>query len=65
MESPWVSGHCKGYSELTEHGPLVYLTIEENGQIRKKKYLELTEQEKLQDDCDVQATNIILQGLLP
>ncbi|GKB27192.1 hypothetical protein Tco_0866593 [Tanacetum coccineum] len=32
---------------------------------RKKKYAELTEQEKLQDDCDVQATNIILQGLPP
>ncbi|GJX72545.1 hypothetical protein Tco_0309716 [Tanacetum coccineum] len=32
--------------------PLVYLTIEENGQIHKKKYAELTKQEKLQDDCD-------------
>ncbi|GJY76231.1 hypothetical protein Tco_0481347 [Tanacetum coccineum] len=37
----------------------------QNGQIRKKKYAELTEQEKLQDDCDVQATNIVLQGLPP
>ncbi|GKB70122.1 hypothetical protein Tco_0931534, partial [Tanacetum coccineum] len=33
----------------------------EDGQIRKKKYVELTEQEHLQDDCDVQATNIALQ----
>ncbi|GJQ94690.1 putative reverse transcriptase domain-containing protein [Tanacetum coccineum] len=51
--------------ESIENGPLVYPTIEENGQIRKKKYVELTKQEKLQDDCDVQATNIILQGLSP
>ncbi|GJS79777.1 hypothetical protein Tco_0729658 [Tanacetum coccineum] len=49
--------------ESIENGPLVYPTIEENGAIRPKKYVKLTEQEKLQDDCDVQATNIILQGL--
>ncbi|GJU45398.1 hypothetical protein Tco_1202664 [Tanacetum coccineum] len=30
-----------------------------------ESYVELTEQEKLQDDCDVQATNIVLQGLSP
>ncbi|GJX01866.1 hypothetical protein Tco_0185779 [Tanacetum coccineum] len=30
---------------------------------RKKKYAELTEQEKLKDDYGVQETNIILQGL--
>ncbi|GKA34224.1 hypothetical protein Tco_0720653 [Tanacetum coccineum] len=30
-----------------------------------KKYTELTEQEQLQDDCDVQATNIVLQALPP
>nr|GEU34238.1 retrovirus-related Pol polyprotein from transposon TNT 1-94 [Tanacetum cinerariifolium] len=51
--------------ESIENGPLVYPTIEENGKIRDKKYVELTEQEQLQDDCDVQATNIVLQGLLP
>ncbi|GJS31037.1 hypothetical protein Tco_0491657 [Tanacetum coccineum] len=49
--------------ESIESGPLVYPTIEENGQIRNKKYVELSEQEKLQDDCDVQAINIVLQGL--
>ncbi|GJW14114.1 retrovirus-related pol polyprotein from transposon TNT 1-94 [Tanacetum coccineum] len=41
------------------------LIVEENGQIRNKKYAKLTEQEQLQDDCDVQATNIVLQGLPP
>ncbi|GJT73814.1 retrovirus-related pol polyprotein from transposon TNT 1-94, partial [Tanacetum coccineum] len=51
--------------ESIENGPLVYPTIEKNGAIRPKKFAELTKQEKLQDDCDVQATNIILQGLLP
>nr|GEV80790.1 hypothetical protein [Tanacetum cinerariifolium] len=51
--------------ESIENRPLVYPTIEENGQIRNKKYVELTEQENLQDDCDVQATNVILQGLSP
>ncbi|GJZ85979.1 hypothetical protein Tco_0657589 [Tanacetum coccineum] len=51
--------------ESIENGPLVYPTIEENGVIRPKKYAELTEQENFQDDCDVQAINIILQGLSP
>ncbi|GJW81163.1 hypothetical protein Tco_0145138 [Tanacetum coccineum] len=49
--------------ESIENGPLVYPTIEEDGKIYDKKYVELTEQEKLQDDCDVQATNIVLQDL--
>nr|GEV16517.1 hypothetical protein [Tanacetum cinerariifolium] len=51
--------------ELIENGPLVYLIVEEDGQIRKKKYVELIEQEQLLDDCDIQATNIVLQGLPP
>ncbi|GJZ51033.1 hypothetical protein Tco_0605548, partial [Tanacetum coccineum] len=46
-----------------DNGPLVYGTIEEDGVTRLKKYEELTAAEKLQDDCDVKATNIILQGL--
>ncbi|GJV04636.1 hypothetical protein Tco_1338205 [Tanacetum coccineum] len=46
-----------------ENRPLVYPTIEEDGKIRDKKYAELTKQEKLQDECDVQATNIVLQDL--
>ncbi|GJW39546.1 retrovirus-related pol polyprotein from transposon TNT 1-94 [Tanacetum coccineum] len=31
--------------------------------IRTKKYTELSATEKIQDDCDMKATNIILQGL--
>ncbi|GJR98753.1 retrovirus-related pol polyprotein from transposon TNT 1-94 [Tanacetum coccineum] len=45
------------------NGPLVYPTIEEDGHTRPKKYSELTEAQQLQDDYDVQATNIILHGL--
>nr|GEV63084.1 hypothetical protein [Tanacetum cinerariifolium] len=37
----------------------------EDGQTRSKKYSELNAEEQLQDDCDVQATNIFLHGLPP
>ncbi|GKC61057.1 putative ribonuclease H-like domain-containing protein, partial [Tanacetum coccineum] len=37
--------------------------IEENGVIRTKKYVELSAAEKIQSECDMKATNIILQGL--
>nr|GEX28451.1 hypothetical protein [Tanacetum cinerariifolium] len=48
-----------------ENCPMVYPIVEENGQTRPKKYSELTEAKQLQDDCDVQAINIILHGLSP
>ncbi|GJV67387.1 hypothetical protein Tco_1482896 [Tanacetum coccineum] len=48
-----------------EHGPLVYGTIEVDGVTKTKTYEEITDAEKLQDDCDVKATNIVLQGLPP
>ncbi|GKB22470.1 hypothetical protein Tco_0861871 [Tanacetum coccineum] len=48
-----------------DNGQLVYPTIEENGQTRPKKYSKLTEAQPLQDNCDVQATNIIFHGLPP
>nr|GEY39780.1 retrovirus-related Pol polyprotein from transposon TNT 1-94 [Tanacetum cinerariifolium] len=51
--------------EFFEHGPLIWPTIEENGVIRPKKYSELSATEAIQADCDVKATNIILQGLPP
>ncbi|GJU26950.1 hypothetical protein Tco_1165571 [Tanacetum coccineum] len=44
--------------------PLVWPTIvEENGTARTKKYEELSVAKKLQADCDLKATNIVLQGL--
>ncbi|GKD91870.1 retrovirus-related pol polyprotein from transposon TNT 1-94 [Tanacetum coccineum] len=50
--------------ESVEYGPLIWPTVEENGVIRTKKYAELSAAEKIQGDCDMKATNIILQGLL-
>ncbi|GJR39778.1 hypothetical protein Tco_1215462 [Tanacetum coccineum] len=49
--------------ESVKHGPLIWPTIEENGVTMTKKYAELSATEKIQADCDLKATNIILQGL--
>nr|GFA75608.1 hypothetical protein [Tanacetum cinerariifolium] len=51
--------------ESVENGPLLWPTIEENEVTRPKKYSELSATEVIQADCDVKATNIILQGLPP
>ncbi|GJX78087.1 hypothetical protein Tco_0324898 [Tanacetum coccineum] len=48
-----------------QNGPLVWLTVEKDGTTRTKKYEELSVAEKLQADCDLKATNIVLQGLPP
>ncbi|GJT89765.1 hypothetical protein Tco_1078610 [Tanacetum coccineum] len=49
-----------------ENGPLVWPTVEqEDGTVRLKSYEELSDKEKLQADCDLKATNIVLQGLPP
>ncbi|GKB09568.1 integrase, catalytic region, zinc finger, CCHC-type containing protein [Tanacetum coccineum] len=49
-----------------QNGPLVWPSVvEEDGTTRKKKYEELSVAEKLQADCDLKATNIVLQGLPP
>ncbi|GJT91130.1 hypothetical protein Tco_1079975 [Tanacetum coccineum] len=49
--------------ELVEHGLLIWPTIEENRVIMTKKYAELSATEKIQADCDMKETNIIIQGL--
>ncbi|GJX23983.1 hypothetical protein Tco_0228428 [Tanacetum coccineum] len=51
--------------EFVENGPLIRPSIKENGVIRPKKYSELSATEAIQADCDIKATNIILQGLPP
>nr|GEX40481.1 hypothetical protein [Tanacetum cinerariifolium] len=48
-----------------ENGPLLWLTVKENGVTRPKEYYELSATEAIQADCDIKATNIILQGLPP
>ncbi|GJX58102.1 hypothetical protein Tco_0289492 [Tanacetum coccineum] len=57
--------HGRMMLDSIDNGLLVYPTVEENGQTRPKKYSELTKAQQLQDECDVQATNIILHGLPP
>ncbi|GKD20647.1 hypothetical protein Tco_1222350, partial [Tanacetum coccineum] len=49
--------------ESVKNGPFIWPTIEENRVTRTKKYAELSATEKIQVDCDMKATNIILQGL--
>nr|GEV13063.1 hypothetical protein [Tanacetum cinerariifolium] len=51
--------------ESVENDPFIWPMIEENGVTRPRKYSELTPAEAIQADCDVKATNIILQGLPP
>ncbi|GKE65294.1 hypothetical protein Tco_1519455, partial [Tanacetum coccineum] len=55
--------HGRMILESVEHGLLIWPTIEENGVTRTKKYEELSITEKIQADCDLKATNIIIQGL--
>nr|GEW44382.1 MAK10-like protein [Tanacetum cinerariifolium] len=51
---------------LILNGLLVWLTIvKENGTTRTKKYEELLVAEKIQADCVLKYTNIVLQGLPP
>nr|GEU85357.1 integrase, catalytic region, zinc finger, CCHC-type, peptidase aspartic, catalytic [Tanacetum cinerariifolium] len=57
--------HGRMILEFVENGPLIWPSIEENGVTRPKKYSELSATEAIQADCDVKATNIILQGLPP
>nr|GEU49234.1 hypothetical protein [Tanacetum cinerariifolium] len=55
--------HKRMILESVEHSPLIWPTIEENGVIITKKYAEVSAAKKIQADCDMKATNIILHGL--
>ncbi|GJV53803.1 hypothetical protein Tco_1449544 [Tanacetum coccineum] len=55
--------HKRMTLESVKHGPLIWPMIEENRVTRTKKYAELSAIEKIQADCDMKGTNIILQGL--
>nr|GEU31330.1 hypothetical protein [Tanacetum cinerariifolium] len=54
--------HGRMILESVENDPLIWPTIEENGVTRTKKYAKLSAAEKIQADCDMKATYIILQG---
>ncbi|GJZ32349.1 hypothetical protein Tco_0577785 [Tanacetum coccineum] len=55
--------HGRMILESVKHGPLIWPTIEEHGVTKTNKYEEFSATEKIQVDCDLKATNIILQGL--
>nr|GEX04969.1 helicase [Tanacetum cinerariifolium] len=57
--------HGRMILELIEQGPLLWPSVEVEGVTRLKKYSELSVAKAIQTDCDVKATNIILQGLPP
>ncbi|GJY38191.1 hypothetical protein Tco_0424555 [Tanacetum coccineum] len=57
--------HVRMILESIENGPIIWPSIEENRVTRPNKYSELSATEEIQANCDVKATNIILQGLPP
>ncbi|GJT63071.1 hypothetical protein Tco_1006604 [Tanacetum coccineum] len=61
----YIQGKDNGWIILNsvENGPLVWPVALENGSVRPKTYEELSDKEKLQADCDLKVTNIVLQGL--
>nr|GEX71547.1 hypothetical protein [Tanacetum cinerariifolium] len=52
--------HERMIFESVESGLLIWPTVEDNGVTRTKKYVELSAAEKIQTDCDMKETNIIL-----
>ncbi|GJY26633.1 hypothetical protein Tco_0401359, partial [Tanacetum coccineum] len=57
--------HGRMIFKSVKNGQLIWPSIEENGVTRPKKYSELSDTKAIQADCDIKATNIILQGLPP
>nr|GEZ56424.1 hypothetical protein [Tanacetum cinerariifolium] len=51
--------------ESVENVPLIWPSVTEDGVTRLKNYFELSSAEATQADCDVKATDIILQALPP
>nr|GEU45150.1 reverse transcriptase domain-containing protein [Tanacetum cinerariifolium] len=65
IEVSRVRQHGRMILESVENSPLLWPTVKENGVTRLRKYSESSITEAIQADCDVKATNIILQGLPP
>nr|GEW58035.1 uncharacterized mitochondrial protein AtMg00810-like [Tanacetum cinerariifolium] len=57
--------HGRMIIKSIKNGPPLWPSIKENGVTRPKKYSDLSATEAIQANCDVKATNIILQGLSP
>ncbi|GJS03081.1 hypothetical protein Tco_0319589 [Tanacetum coccineum] len=61
----YIQGKDHGWIILNsvENGPIIWSTVEQEDDIvRLKTYEELSDKEKLRADCDLKATNIVLQG---
>ncbi|GJU09999.1 hypothetical protein Tco_1132395 [Tanacetum coccineum] len=54
---------CSPHYVRSKTSYVLWKSRSENGVIRTKKYAKLSAAEKIQADCDMKATNIILQGL--
>nr|GEU39142.1 hypothetical protein [Tanacetum cinerariifolium] len=57
--------HGRMMLDSIDNGLLAYPTVKENRQTRPIKYSKLTEAQQLQDDCNVQESNIIFHSLPP
>ncbi|GKE25759.1 hypothetical protein Tco_1441143 [Tanacetum coccineum] len=61
--------HGKDLLDSVLNGPFRYGTVEVPGTpttaayMRERTYEDLTDKEKIQEECDIRATNIVLQGL--
>nr|GEY32627.1 hypothetical protein [Tanacetum cinerariifolium] len=55
--------HGRMILESIKNSLLLWPTVEENRVTRLKKYSELSTTEAIQAECDVKATNIVLQGI--
>nr|GEU69140.1 hypothetical protein [Tanacetum cinerariifolium] len=65
MDDIWDNVDLKDLTNEATNSPLKPEFLTKEGVTRLKKYSELSAAEAIQADCDVKATNIILQGLPP
>ncbi|GJX40398.1 hypothetical protein Tco_0255388 [Tanacetum coccineum] len=70
MKTDYVKKHGKDLLDSVLNGPFKYGTVEvpstptTAAYMRKRAYEDLTDKEKIHEECDIRATNIVLQGLL-
>ncbi|GKE26096.1 hypothetical protein Tco_1441480, partial [Tanacetum coccineum] len=57
--------HGKDLLDLVLYGPFQYGPVVEDGITRARTYEELIDKDKIHEECDIRATNIVLQGLPP
>ncbi|GJU38084.1 hypothetical protein Tco_1186438 [Tanacetum coccineum] len=55
--------HGKDLLDSVLHGPFQYGIVVENGITRPRTFEEVTNKKKIHNECDIRATNIVLQGL--